>query len=110
MLKKKDVDFTAKVYPAQSRLAVVSNHLPVPCVDQRKHRGLQTGAAWRFLPGEFPSPATCWRRLKQWQDEGVWLDAWRALLGALDAEGLLKWDETVLDGSFAPAKKGRRGW
>ncbi|MGO9323656.1 MAG: transposase [Candidatus Korobacteraceae bacterium] len=66
---------------------------------------LQTGAAWRFLPDEFPSPATCWRRLKQWQDEGVWLDAWRALLGALDAEGLLKRDETFLDGSFAPAKK-----
>jgi transposase len=65
-----------------------------------------TGAAWRFLPDEYPSPATCWRRLKQWQDEGVWLDAWRALLGALDAEGLLKWDETFLDGSFAPAKKG----
>jgi hypothetical protein len=28
------------------------------------------------------------------------------LLGALDAEGLLKWDEAFLDGSFAPAKKG----
>jgi len=67
---------------------------------------LQTGAAWRFLPDEFPSPATCWRRLKQWEEEGVWLDAWRALLGALDEEGLLKWDETFLDGSFAPAKKG----
>src|SRR5438128_11010623 len=26
---------------------------------------LQTGAAWRFLPDEFPSPSTCWRRLKQ---------------------------------------------
>jgi hypothetical protein len=67
---------------------------------------LQTGAAWRFLPDEFPSPATCWRRLKQWEDEGVWLDAWRALLGALDEEGLLQWDETFLDGSFAPAKRG----
>lgn len=22
---------------------------------------LQTGAAWRFLPDEFPSPSTCWR-------------------------------------------------
>jgi transposase len=67
---------------------------------------LQTGAAWRFLPEEFPSPTTCWRRLRQWEDEGVWLDAWRALLGALDEKGLLKWDETFLDGSFAPAKKG----
>ena len=67
---------------------------------------LQTGAAWRFLPDEFPSPSTCWRRLQQWEGEGVWLDAWRALLGALDQEGLLKWDEAFLDGSFAPAKKG----
>src|ERR1017187_4440516 len=55
---------------------------------------LQTGAAWRFLPDEFPSPPTCWRRLKQWEEQDVWLDAWRALLGALDGEGLLKWDDT----------------
>jgi transposase len=67
---------------------------------------LQTGAAWRFLPDKYPSPATCWRRLKQWEEQDVWLDAWRTLLGALDAEGLLKWEETFLDGSFAPAKKG----
>ena len=67
---------------------------------------LQTGAAWRFLPDEFPSPSTCWRRLQRWQEEGVWLDAWRALLGGLDEEGLLQWEETFLDGSFAPAKKG----
>ncbi len=67
---------------------------------------LQTGAAWRFLPDEYPSPSTCWRRLQEWQERGVWLGAWRALLGALDEEGLLRWDETFLDGSFAPAKKG----
>jgi hypothetical protein len=36
---------------------------------------------------------------------GIWLNAWRTLLGALDAKGLLKWDEAFLDGSFAPAKK-----
>ena len=57
---------------------------------------LQTGAAWRFLPDKYPSPATCWRRLKQWEEQDVWLDG----------EGLLKWEETFLDGSFAPAKKG----
>ena len=67
---------------------------------------LQTGAAWRFLPDEFPSPSTCWRRLKQWEDEGVWLEAWRALLGALDEEGLLQWEETFLDGSFRSGEKG----
>lgn len=65
---------------------------------------LRTGSAWRFLPDKYP--ATCWRRLKRWEEQDVWLDAWRALLGALDGEGLLQWEETFLDGSFAPAKKG----
>lgn len=67
---------------------------------------LQTGAAWHFLPDEYPSPSTCWRRLKQWEEQGVWLKAWRTLLGGLDERGLLKWDEAFLDGSFAAAKKG----
>jgi transposase len=67
---------------------------------------LQTGAAWRLLPAEYPSPSTCWRRLKQWERTGGWLRAWRTLLGVLDAEGLLRWDGAFLDGSFAPAKKG----
>ncbi|MFP5231856.1 MAG: IS5 family transposase [Acidobacteriota bacterium] len=34
------------------------------------------------LPDKYPSPATCWRRLKQREEQNVWLDAWRALLGA----------------------------
>lgn len=67
---------------------------------------LYTGAAWHFLPDEYPSPATCWRRLRRWEEQGVWLNAWRALLGALDEHGLVRWDETFMDGSFAPAKKG----
>src|SRR5215813_1148623 len=67
---------------------------------------LQAGAAWRFLPDEFPSPSTCWRRLKPWEDEGVWLNAWRTLLGALDQEGRLRWDEAFLDGSFRSREKG----
>ena len=71
---------------------------------------LYTGAAWRFLPDEYPSPSTCWRRLRQWEAQGVWLEAWRALLGVLDEQGLLKWDETFMDGSFAPAKKGALRW
>jgi transposase len=37
----------------------------------------------------------------------VWLNAWPTLLGALDQEGLLKWDEVFIDGSFASAKNRR---
>ena len=70
---------------------------------------LQTGAAWRFLPDEFPSPSTCWR-LQRWQEQGIWVDAWRTLLGALEENGLLRWEESFLDGSFAPAKKGALPW
>jgi transposase len=35
----------------------------------------QTGTAWRFLPDEYLSPSTCWRRLKQWEESGIWLNA-----------------------------------
>ena len=44
--------------------------------------------------------------MKQWEEQDVWLDAWRALLDALDCEGLLQWEECFLDGSFTQAKKG----
>jgi len=67
---------------------------------------LKTGARWRDLPEVYPSPATCWRRLKLWEDLGIWLDVWRALLSELDEQQYLDWEETFADGSFAPAKKG----
>ena len=40
------------------------------------------------LPDDYQSPSTGRRRLKRWDDQVVWLNAWRALLGALDVEGL----------------------
>jgi len=67
---------------------------------------LRTGARWRDMPPEFPSGPTCWRRLRKWEEEDVWLDLWRAFLSELDDRGKLDWSETFMDGSFAPAKKG----
>jgi transposase len=67
---------------------------------------LRSGARWKDLPRQYPSPSTCWRRLQQWEDSGVWLKAWRTLLGQLDAKGQLDWSEVFADGSFASAKKG----
>ncbi len=67
---------------------------------------LRSGARWRDLPERYPSPSTCWRRLKQWEDDGVWLDIWRVFLKTLDRRGLLSRQETFADGSFASAKKG----
>lgn len=68
----------------------------------------RSGARWKDLPDRYPSPTTCWRRLKQWQDEEVFKDMWRAFLSELDHNELLDWDEAFVDGSFAPAKKGAR--
>jgi len=67
---------------------------------------LKTGARWRDLPKEYPSPSTCWRRLRQWEEQDVWLNIWRQFLSELDQRGKLDWSESFLDGSFAPAKKG----
>ena len=67
---------------------------------------LKTGARWRDLPKEYPSPSTCWRRLRHWEECDVWLKIWRQFLSELDQRGKLDWSESFLDGSFAPAKKG----
>ena len=71
---------------------------------------LRSGARWKDLPDEYPSPTTCWRRLQEWEAQGIWLRAWRALLAELDEEGQLCWAEIFADGSFAPAKKGGSAW
>ena len=67
---------------------------------------LKTGARWCDLPEGYPSPSTCWRRLQQWEEQGVWLEMWRAFLGELDERGRLQWENVFIDGTFAPAKKG----
>lgn len=33
---------------------------------------VRPGARWRDFPKTFPSPTTCWRRLRQWTANGVW--------------------------------------
>ena len=67
---------------------------------------LRSGARWKDLPKCFPSASTCWRRLKQWEEAGVWLKVWRKFLGELDEQGRIDWSEVFADGTFSPAKKG----
>src|ERR1700693_5922241 len=67
---------------------------------------LRSGARWQDLPEKFPHPSTCWRRLRDWEERGVWLNIWRTFLSELNQRQQLKWSESFLDGSFAPAKKG----
>lgn len=71
---------------------------------------LRSGARWKDLPERYPSPSTCWRRLRDWEQDGVWERAWRALLAELDADQHLGWEEVFTDGTFSPAKKGAIAW
>jgi transposase len=67
---------------------------------------LRSGARWQDVPREYGSPTTCWRRLKEWEEAGVWETLWRVVLSTLEAEEKLDWAQAFLDGSFVPAKKG----
>src|ERR1700716_1638337 len=48
---------------------------------------LQTGVPWRSLPATsaFPSGFTCLRRLRQWQQAGIWQRLFEILLAELQA-------------------------
>lgn len=70
---------------------------------------LRSGARYKDLPQHFPSGSTCWRRLKWWYEQGALRAAWQTILGMLDQQGRLNWEECFADGTFASAKKGVKG-
>ena len=70
----------------------------------------RTGARWQDLPSGYPSPTTCWRRLQEWEETGLWLEIWRTFRAELDEQGRLDWSESFADASFAPAKEGALPW
>jgi len=69
---------------------------------------LHTGIAWRHLPLElgFGSGSTCYRRLDEWQQAGVWERLHEVLLAELRAVGAIEWSRAVADSSHVQAKKG----
>jgi transposase len=71
---------------------------------------LQTGIPWEYLPQEMGcgSGMTCWRRLKEWQDAGVWQKLHEILLARLHAAGRIDWSRAVVDSSHVRAVGGAR--
>jgi transposase len=69
---------------------------------------LHTGIAWRHLPLElgFGSGATCYRRMDEWQEAGVWERLRGVLLDRLRAAGEIEWSRVIADSSHVQAKKG----
>ena len=69
---------------------------------------LKSGIPWEMLPQEMGcgSGMTCWRRLRDWQDAGVWHAFHRTLLDRLGRAGLIDWSRCSLDAASLPAKAG----
>jgi transposase len=69
---------------------------------------LKTGIPWELLPQEMGcgSGVTCWRRLRDWQEAGVWDRLHRALLDRLGDADEIDWSRASLDSASVPAKKG----
>jgi transposase len=69
---------------------------------------LRTGCPWRLLPRELGcgSGVTCWRRLRDWQEAGVWERLHTRLLNWLGDEAAIDWSRASLDSVSVRAKRG----
>jgi transposase len=95
-------------------------HLPKPaptgrprtddrrCFDAILHV-LRTGGRWGDLPAGYGiEPKAAQRRLRDWQERGVWTPLWSAFLTTLDAAGRRLWTRAFLAGAFVPYKRNAR--
>ena len=71
---------------------------------------LKSGIPWEMLPQEMGcgSGVTCWRRLREWQDAGVWERLHKVLLDRLGEADRMDWERASLDSASIPAKRGAR--
>jgi transposase len=71
---------------------------------------LKSGIPWEMLPQEMGcgSGVTCWRRLKEWQEAGVWERLLSVLLDRLGGDDQIDWERASLDSAIIPAKRGAK--
>ena len=69
---------------------------------------LKTGIPWEDLPQEMGcgSGMTCWRRLRDWQEAGVWDDLHRLLLERLHKADRIDWSRAIVDSASLRAVLG----
>jgi transposase len=83
-----------------------------PLDDRRVLQGilfvLHTGIGWEHLPQElgFGCGMTAWRRLRAWQQAGVWERLHELLLAELQGAERLDWSRAMIDSSHVRALKG----
>jgi transposase len=66
---------------------------------------LRTGMAWADLPAELGcgSGMSCWRRLRDWTQAGVWPKVHQVLLRHLNATGKIDGSRAVIDSASVRA-------
>jgi transposase len=71
---------------------------------------LKSGISWELLPQEMGcgSGMTCWRRLRDWHQAGVWERLHQTLLQRLADADKLDWSRAALDSASVPAKGGAK--
>src|SRR5919112_4302422 len=71
---------------------------------------LRTGCPWRLLPKELGcgNGTTCWRRLRDWQEAGVWERLHTTVLNWLGDEAAIDWSRASVDSLSVRAKRGAR--
>jgi len=75
---------------------------------------LKSGIPWEMLPPEMGcgSGMTCWRRLRDWQEAGVWAELHAVLLDRLAEADQLDWSRACVDSASVAAplapKKGHK--
>lgn len=69
---------------------------------------LRTGIPWSMLPQEMGCGCgmSCWRRLRDWQEAGVWKRLHELLLEKLHAADRIDWSRAVVDSSSVRAVLG----
>jgi transposase len=70
---------------------------------------LRAGVPWRLLPAKelgCGSGVTCWRRLRDWQQAGVWEQLPHRLLDWLGDDGQVDWSRAAIDSVSVRARRG----
>ena len=69
---------------------------------------LRTGSPWEMLPQEMGcgSGMTCWRRLRDWHEAGVWDRLHQTLLDRLGQADDIDWERACVDSASVPAPGG----
>jgi transposase len=96
---------------------LISSYLPTPAPtgrpraeDRKTTNGIRyvliTGCKWSDMPRAYGSPVTAWRRLKNWQERGVWGRIMQQLKNKVYRAAKISIDSVSIASKTIVAKKG----